>query len=47
MMKATISLNYEVLVNIFHGRKNHKVVEWHTFCDWIKNLPYSDLIIGE
>ena len=47
MMKATISLNYEVLVNIYHGRKNHKVIEWHTFCDWIKNLPYSDLIIGE
>lgn len=46
MMKATISLNYEVLVNIYHGRKNHKVVEWHTFCDWIRELPYSELITG-
>jgi len=46
MMKATISLNYEVLVGIYHGRKNHKVVEWHTFCDWIRNLPYSELITG-
>lgn len=45
-MKATISLNYEVLVNIYHSRKNHKVVEWHTFCDWIRQLPYSELITG-
>ncbi len=45
-MKATISLNYEVLVNIYHSRKNHKVVEWHVFCDWIKQLPYSELITG-
>lgn len=47
MMKATISLNYEVLCNIYHGRKNHKVVEWHDFCKWIVELPYSELIIGE
>lgn len=46
-MKATIMLNYEVLVNIYHSRKNHKVMEWHTFCDWIKTLPYSELITGE
>lgn len=46
MMKATISLNYEVLVNIYHGRRHHKVVEWHTFCDWIEQLPYSELITG-
>jgi hypothetical protein len=46
MMKATISLNYEVLVNIHHSRKNHKLDEWHTFCDWIRGLPYSDLITG-
>jgi hypothetical protein len=45
--KRTVMLNYEVLVNIYHSRKNHKLDEWHTFCDWIKNLPYSDLIIGE
>lgn len=47
MMKATISLNYEVLVNIYHGRRHHKVVEWHTFCDWIEQLPYSEIITGD
>lgn len=46
MMKATISLNYEVLHNIFHSRKNHKLDEWHTFCNWILELPYSELITG-
>lgn len=45
--KRTVMLNYEVLVNIYHSRKNHKLDEWHTFCDWIKELPYSDLINGE
>lgn len=44
--KRTIMLNYEVLVNIYHSRKNHKLDEWHTFCDWIEGLPYADLIIG-
>lgn len=44
--KRTVLLNYEVLVNIYHSRKNHKLDEWHTFCDWIRNLPHSDLIIG-
>lgn len=46
MMKATISLNYEVLCNIYHSRKNHKLDEWHTFCDWIRRLPYAELITG-
>ena len=44
--KRTVMLNYEVLVNIYHSRKNHKLDEWHTFCDWIKALPYSELITG-
>lgn len=44
MMKATIFLSYEVLHNIYHGRRHHKVVEWHTFCDWIEQLPYSEII---
>ena len=44
--KRTVKLNYEVLVNIYHSRKNHKLDEWHTFCDWIKGLPYSELITG-
>ena len=45
--KRTYMVNYEVLHNIYHSRKNHKLDEWHTFCDWIKTLPYSELITGE
>lgn len=46
--KRTVMLNYEVLANIYKSRKNHKLDEWHTFCDWIKNsLAYSELITGE
>ena len=45
--KRTIMLNYEVLVNIYESRKNHKLDEWRTLCDWIKSLPYSELITGE
>lgn len=43
-MKATISLNYEVLHHIYFDRKGHKVDEWHTFCDWIESLPYSEIM---
>ena len=44
----TCSFNYETLVNIYHARKNHKLEEWHTFCDWIRTLPYAaDLITME
>ena len=45
--KRTVLLNYEVLANIYKSRQNHKLDEWHTFCDWIKMLPYSELITGE
>ena len=45
--KRTVMLNYEVLRNIYHARKNHKLDEWHVFCDWVKTLPYSELITGE
>ena len=44
--KRTIMLNYEVLANIYHSRKGHKLNEWHTFCEWIEGLPYSELITG-
>lgn len=40
----TWSANYQVLKNIYHSRKNHKLVEWMDFCDEIQNLPYSELI---
>ena len=45
--KRTIMLNYEVLANIYKSRKDHKLDEWHEFCDWIRELPYSELITGE
>ena len=45
--KRTIMLNYEVLVGMYHSRKNHKLDEWHTLCEWIEKLPYAnELIIG-
>lgn len=45
--RRTVMLNYEVLANIYKSRRNHKLDEWHTFCDWIEELPYSELIIGK
>lgn len=44
--KRTVQMNYEVLVGMFRDRKNHKLTEWHTLCDWIRGLPYSELITG-
>jgi len=44
--KRTIMLNYEVLANIYKSRRNHKLDEWHIFCDWIEELPYSEVITG-
>lgn len=45
--KRTVMLNYEVLAGIYPMRKNHKLDEWVKFCDWIKTLPYSEIIVGE
>ena len=45
--RRTVMLNYEVLANIYKSRRNHKLDEWHTFCDLIESLPYSELIIGK
>lgn len=45
--RRTVMLNYEVLANIYKSRKDHKLDEWHTFCDWIKSLPHSELITGQ
>ena len=44
--KRTVMLNYEVLANIYKSRKDHRLDEWHTFCHWIEELPYSELITG-
>ena len=44
----TCTLNYETLVNIYKSRKNHKLEEWRSFCEWIKTLPYAkEIIIAE
>ena len=45
--KRTVMFNYEVLRNMYHSRKNHNLDEWHTFCEWIETLPYSELITEE
>ena len=41
----TVTLNYEVLINIYYARKSHKLAEWHTLCDAIANLPYAKELI--
>ena len=44
----TCSFNYETLVHIYFSRRDHKLAEWHTFCDWITSLPYAkELILGQ
>lgn len=45
--RRTVMMNYEVLANIYKSRRNHKLDEWHTLCDWIESLPYSELITGK
>ena len=43
----TCTLNYEVLLNQYYSRKNHKLSEWHTYCDWIETLPYfKEICLG-
>ena len=44
--RATVQLNYEVLANMYKSRKDHKLDEWHTFCEWVESLPYSQIITG-
>ncbi|MBQ8578518.1 MAG: hypothetical protein IJ449_11230 [Clostridia bacterium] len=41
----TVTMNYETLTNIYYARRYHKLEEWHTFCDTIKELPYAELLI--
>ena len=43
--RRTWDLNYAVLRNIYHSRRNHKLDEWHTLCDWIETLPYAKELI--
>ena len=41
----TVTMNYENLMNMYYARKSHKLAEWHTYCDWIKSLPYAKELI--
>ena len=41
----TVTMNYENLINMYYARKNHKLAEWHVFCDWVKTLPYAAELI--
>lgn len=45
--RRTWDLNYAVLRNIYHARRNHKLDEWRELCEWIKTLPYAELITGK
>lgn len=43
----TCTMNYENLSNMYYARRNHKLEEWHRFCDWVLSLPYAkELIVG-
>lgn len=46
-IRFTYMCNYETLANIYKSRKDHRLWEWHIFCDWIRGLPDSHLITGE
>ena len=41
----TVTMNYENLINMYYARRTHKLAEWHTYCDWIKSLPYASELI--
>lgn len=46
--KRTVKLNYQVLKNMYHARKSHKLDEWRDFCSWVETLPYAkEVICGE
>ena len=42
--RRTVQLNYQVLKSMYHARLHHKLDEWRDFCEWVKTLPYSELI---
>ena len=45
LQTRTVTMNYEVLRNIYSQRKNHRLSEWHKFCNWVNTLPYADDLI--
>jgi hypothetical protein len=46
-LTARMSTNYRQLKTIYQQRKNHRLPEWRTFCEWIEELPHSYLIVGD
>lgn len=44
--RRTVLLNYEVLLNIYHARKKHKLDEWRKFCEWVENLPCMEVFLN-
>lgn len=47
MQRSTVQLNYEVLLNMYKSRKNHRLQEWRDFCSWVETLPYFNEICLE
>lgn len=45
LQTRTVTMNYQILRNIYSQRKHHRLTEWHSFCDWIKSLPYAGELI--
>ena len=45
MQMRTVTMNYEVLINMYYARRHHKLAEWHTLCDAIAALPYANELI--
>ena len=45
--RATVQLNYEVLMKMYHERKDHRLDEWKTFCEWIETLPYMGELLND
>nr|DAU04958.1 MAG TPA: Thymidylate synthase complementing protein [Caudoviricetes sp.] len=45
---ATWFANYEVLLNIYHQRKDHRLPDWRNMCKWIEEMPYfKEICLGE
>lgn len=45
LQKRTVTMSYANLRNMYFQRRDHKLIEWHNFCDWIKSLPYAGELI--
>ena len=47
LLEASLSTNFRQLKTIYNQRKNHKLEEWHEFCEWCETLPmFKELCLG-